>query len=240
MALDLDRIRLIIFDVLGTVVDDAGCATAEFEATIREITGKTGRGAELATGWLRHCDERTRSIAAGRADWLSMDDINYDALVQAAAERHLDLPEPALRRLAGVQQRMIPWPDSVPALRSMSRRYPVVALSNASLATLAEMSRHGSLPWNCVLSGELVHSYKPDPAVYAMALRLLRATPDETLFAAAHPWDLGAAAATGIRTAYITRSVAGGAPSSESFTLTVDDLNGLAERMSAEPPHPVR
>jgi 2-haloacid dehalogenase len=55
----------------------------------------------------------------------------------------------------------------------------------------------------------MVHAYKPDPAVYRLALDRLALDPRRTLMVAAHPWDLRAAAAQGLRTAYIQRASEG-------------------------------
>ena len=101
--------------------------------------------------------------------------------------------------------RLAPWPDSAGALRSLQKVVTVVGLSNADLAQLAGLSRHGGLSWHGLLSGEFVHAFKPDPAVYEMALQLLGARASDVLMVAAHPWDLRAAADHGLATAYVAR-----------------------------------
>ena len=71
----------------------------------------------------------------------------------------------------------MPWPDSAQALRALAGAFTVVALSNAGLAQLADMSAAGGLAWHCVLSAELARAYKPDPAACRLALDLLGLTP---------------------------------------------------------------
>ncbi|WP_223838911.1 HAD-IA family hydrolase [Saccharopolyspora pogona] len=78
-----------------------------------------------------------------------------------------------------------PWPDAAPALRALSGRFTLVALSNATTAMLADIGRRGALPWHCVLSSELVRAYKPGPVVYEMALDLLRVEPEQSMLVAA-------------------------------------------------------
>ena len=58
---------------------------------------------------------------------------------------------------------------------------------------------------DCVLSAELFGKYKPDPAVYQGAARLLGVESDALLMVAAHPSDLAAAQRAGLRTAYVPR-----------------------------------
>jgi 2-haloacid dehalogenase len=75
----------------------------------------------------------------------------------------------------------------------------------------------------------MVHAYKPDPAVYRLALDRLALDPRRTLMVAAHhPWDLRAAAAQGLHTAYIQRAGEGVPEPSDRFDLAVPDLAALA------------
>jgi 2-haloacid dehalogenase len=92
----------------------------------------------------------------------------------------------------------------------------------------------GALTWHCVLSGEMVHAYKPDPAVYRLALDRLALDPRRTLMVAAHPWDLRAAAAQGLHTAYIQRAGEGVPEPSDRFDLAVPDLAALAAGLVIE------
>jgi 2-haloacid dehalogenase len=41
-------------------------------------------------------------------------------------------------------------------------------LSNGNLSMLTGLFAAAGLTWHCVLSGEMVHAYKPDPAVYRL------------------------------------------------------------------------
>jgi 2-haloacid dehalogenase len=74
----------------------------------------------------------------------------------------------------------------------------------------------------------MVHAHKPDPAVYRFALDRLALDPRRTLMVAAHPWDLRAAAAHGLRTAYTERADEGAPEPPDTFDLTVPDLAALA------------
>jgi 2-haloacid dehalogenase len=142
------------------------------------------------------------------------------------------LPAAVLEDLALAGHRLRPWPDSGPALQALARSFTVVALSNASLAQLADMFAAGGLAWHCVLSGELARAYKPDPAVYQLAIRLLGLDPAATMMVAAHPWDLRAAAGHGLRTAYVARPGEGVPGPGDRFDVRVGDLAELAARLA--------
>ena len=59
------------------------------------------------------------------------------------------------------------------------------------------MAKRAGLPWDCVLSSELAHHYKPDPEVYLLAAQLLGLEPHQVMMVAAHNGDLLAAQAVG-------------------------------------------
>jgi 2-haloacid dehalogenase len=89
----------------------------------------------------------------------------------------------------------------------LRRRYVLATLSNGDMALLVNMAKHASLPWDCILSAELVKKYKPAPApeVYQMAASLLDLPTKEVLMVAAHKNDLQAANQAGLRTAFVPR-----------------------------------
>lgn len=222
-------VRTLVFDVLGTVVDERGSIARECAAALAGAQDGAAWAQQLAVAWQEHMDGLLAQVTAGTAPWRPSDALRREALHEAAAALGLaDLPASVLDDLALAGQRLRSWPDSAQALRSLSARYAVVALSNATLAELTGMSAANGLAWHCVLSAALTRAYKPDPAVYQMALDLLQLNPEQTLFVAAHPWDLRAAAGYGMRTAYISRPGEGTPSADDQFDLYATDLAGLA------------
>lgn len=223
-----DDVDVLLFDVLGTVVDEAGSMRAELGAALVAALGEAGaEQSEALTGaWMRRFGELVDSIRAGEP-WRSTDELNGEALADVLRDGPA-LPEAVMRRLALVGHRLLAWPDSAAALCSLSEGYTVVALSNGNLSMLKDLFAGAGLTWHAVLSGELVQAYKPDPAVYRFALDRLALDPRRTLMVAAHPWDLRAAAALGLRTAHIERAGEGEPEPSDTFDLTVGDLASLA------------
>ncbi len=225
----IENIDTLLFDVLGTVVDEAGSMRAELRAALDQQGAGPQDAEALAAAWNRRFEALTGAIREG-APWRSTDDLNAEALADVLRDGP-PLPETAVRRLALAGHRLRPWPDSREALHRLAARFAVVALSNGSLAMLTRLFASAGLTWHCVLSGEMVHAYKPDPAVYQLALDQLALDPQRTLMIAAHPWDLRAAAAHGLRTAYIERAGEGTPESSDTFDLTAPDLGALASRL---------
>jgi 2-haloacid dehalogenase len=115
------------------------------------------------------------------------------------------LNETEISRLNHVWRRLTPWPDVKRGLQRLRQRYVVATLSNGNIALLTHMARHAGLHWDCILSAELFHHYKPDPEVYLGAARLLDLAPHQVMMVAAHNQDLLAARSLGLRTAFIHR-----------------------------------
>ena len=63
------------------------------------------------------------------------------------------------------------------------------------------MAQRAAIPWDFVFSSDVHRGFKPDPAVYQNAIRLLGMAPDEIMLTAAHNNDLIAARKEGIRIA---------------------------------------
>jgi 2-haloacid dehalogenase len=221
-------IRTLVFDVLGTVVDEAGSIAAESASALAAAGADPAQGKQLAEEWARRLDALTALAIAGEIPWRSNDALRRAALHEAAGATDDGLPAGLLDDLATIGHRLTPWPDSAQALHALTRTFTVVALSNADLAQLADISAAGGLAWHCVLSAELARTYKPDPAVYRLALDLLDLDPGQTMMVAAHPWDLRAAAEHGMRSAYVSRPGEGVPAADDHFDIYARDLADLA------------
>ena len=88
-----------------------------------------------------------------------------------------------------------------------------------------------------MLSAQLAASYKPDATVYLTALQLLECQPHEAAMVAAHPSDLKATAALGLRPIFIRRPLEWGPgvqpadPPALAGLLQADGLIRLAEAL---------
>ena len=96
-------------------------------------------------------------------------------------------------------------PDAVPGLRRLRARFILSPLSNGSFAGMLHLARFAGLPWDCIITAENARCYKPRPEVYRTAVTLLGLRADEVMMVAAHNYDLHAARACGLRTAFVPR-----------------------------------
>ena len=107
------------------------------------------------------------------------------------------------------------------------------------MSLLTNMAKRAGLPWDCVISAELFHHYKPDREAYLGCADLLGVAPDELMLVAAHPGDLKAARGAGLQTGYVARPLERGpgheAPGVEpgEFDVVATDFVDLAEQLGA-------
>jgi len=97
------------------------------------------------------------------------------------------------------------WPDFVPGLRRLRRRYVCVSFTILTLSLVIDVSRRNAIDWDAVIACEMLRVYKPRPEAYRSAAKLLEASPGEILMVACHNFDLDAARGEGYRTAFVRR-----------------------------------
>src|SRR3954463_14514901 len=193
-------VRALAFDVFGTVVDWRGSIIREGEL-LGAAKGLKVDWPAFADAWRAGYRPSMDRVARGELPWQSIDQLHrmiLNGLLEKFGIRTLG--EEDIAHLNLVWHRLMPWPDSVAGLNRLRSRYVVSTLSNGNLGLLVEMAKNAGLPWDCVLSGELIQKYKPDPEVYQMAARLLGLELAEVMMVAAHPPDLQAAQRAGLKT----------------------------------------
>jgi 2-haloacid dehalogenase len=234
------EVRVLAFDVFGTVVDWRSSVAAEFAelAARRGMASQAGDGTAFADAWRRRYRPSMDRVQRGELGWTALDDLHRTSLDELLGEFGLgDLGAEERERLNLVWHRLRPWPDSAAGLARLRRRHVLCTLSNGNVALLVDLARYGELPFDCILSAELCRAYKPDPRTYRMVPSLLRVRPEEAMLVAAHTSDLRAAAAEGLRTAFVGRPLEWGAGTSEtevpddSFDVLARDLGDLADRL---------
>ncbi len=233
-----DGMKALIFDVFGTVVD--------WRSTIIREGEELGRTKDLSVDWAAFADAwRSRYVPSmnrvrrGEIPWTNLDDLHRTSLEELLREFGVEgLTEEEKDHLNRVWHRLEPWPDAVAGLAWLKESDLIAPLSNGNVALLANMAKRAGLPWDLILSAELVRHYKPDPETYLMAPGLLDLQPEQVMMVAAHPDDLRAARKNGLRTAYVPRPLEFGPgkeakPPDPSFDLVAHDFVDLARELAA-------
>jgi 2-haloacid dehalogenase len=230
-------IKVLAFDVFGTVVDWRGGVAAEMAAIAKERQ-LTVDAAAFADGWRGKYLPFLNRIRSGEMPWQVLDGVHRASLRELISELSLQsLTEADLDRLVFAWHHLPPWPDAVGGMSRLRSRYVLTTLSNGGMAHLVDLNRAAHLPFDCVLSVELVRTYKPDPRVYRLVPDLLAVRPEESMMVASHSYDLAAAAREGMRTAFVRRPQEWGTGKSEKLDISVDivadDFLDLASQLGA-------
>ncbi|MEU6819035.1 haloacid dehalogenase type II [Streptomyces atriruber] len=222
------EIDAVVFDVLGTLVDEP----AGIRAGIRGLAPSLDDSEveRLLSVWQEHIEREQRSMVEGARPYRASDVLDLEAARLVADAMGVD-DATAVAALAPAARRLPPWPDTVAGLARLAERFPLIGLSNASRSALFGLNAHAGLRWHQALSAEDARSYKPDPAVYRLAVAVSGRPPERLLMVAAHAWDLRAAQQLGLRTAYVARPVGDPPARSDTFDLYADGLADLSEQL---------
>jgi 2-haloacid dehalogenase len=232
-------VKALVFDVFGTVVDWRGSIIAEGRLL--------GRRHDLSVNWAAFADAwragyrpAMARVRSGELPWTTIDALHRMILDGLLAQFGIaNLPQDEIEHFNRAWHRLKPWRDARRGLRELKRHRVIATLSNGNLALLTNMAKFAGLPWDCILSAELFHHYKPDPEVYHGAARLLGLENDEVMMVAAHKDDLFAAKSCGLRTAFVARPRERGpkakpdVSAEPAFDFNASDFIDLARRLEA-------
>lgn len=232
------EVKLLLFDVFGTLVDWHGSIARE----ARDVLGSQGfqvDGAAFATAWRAQYQPAMEEVRSGRIPFCRLDRLHRRNLDIVLRESGLDAVDEATRRHLNLAwHRLDAWSDVTPGLARLRGRYRLAPCSNGNISLMADLARRNSWHWDAIAGAELARDYKPQPAVYLASAQAFDCEPHEAMMVAAHSSDLAAAAAVGLRTAFIARPDEHGPGIGEreatvAVDLEADGLLALAARLGA-------
>ena len=231
--------RALAFDVFGTVVDWRSSIIRELEA-FGETHGVQQDWPAFADSWRAGYAPAMERVRRGDLPWTRIDDLHRmilgDLLDSAGI---VSVSGKDVDELNRAWHRLDPWPDTVSGLTRLKEKFTITTLSNGNVSLLTNMAKRARLPWDCVISAELFHHYKPDPQAYLGCADLLDVPPDQLMLVAAHPGDLRAARSAGLMTAYVGRPLEFGPAGQahriepDEFDIASTDFIDLAEQLGA-------
>jgi len=195
-------VKVLAFDVFGTVVDWHGSIAREINAMNLGVDG----GA-FAAAWRSGYAPAMQRVMSGELGWTLIDDLHRIILDGILERYHIShrFNEQQKRELNKVWHRLDPWPDSVDGLKRLRSKFVTCTLSNGNIGLLTNLAKRANLSWDCILSAEVFRKYKPDPDTYFGVAKVFDVAPSEVMLVAAHNEDLAAARSYGLQTAFIER-----------------------------------
>ena len=232
-------VRALLFDVFGTLFD--------WRTSIVQSLREFGAERAVVCDWEAFVDAWRAAYAPsmdrvrrGETPWRTLDELHGASLRELVVRFELPPLEPSkfewiVRRWHALHA----WPDVRAGLERLRTRYVLGTLSNANVALLIDLMRFTDVRFDVLFSAESFEHYKPDPETYLGAVKMLGLRPQDVMLVAAHASDLQAAAALGLRTAFVERPTEYGAapradrnPTAE-VDIAVRDLGELADALLA-------
>lgn len=238
----MHAVKALIFDVFGTLVDWRESIAREARQALTPL-GLSLDWQGFADAWRAEYQPAMEQVRAGHLPFGKLDALhrrNLDlVLARLAPGACVDEAQRAALNLAW--HRLDAWPDVAQALARLRPRYLMAPCSNGNISLMVDLARRNQLPWDAILGAEIARDYKPKPAVYLSACAALDLAPAQVMMVAAHSSDLAAAAACGLRTAFIARPDEygpgrGEARASVPVDFEASGLRELAEQLLDSPP----
>ena len=232
-------VQALVFDVFGTVVDWRGGVARE-SAPFLARYAPSANPAAFADAWRRRYAPAMEEVRSARRPFTRLDVLHLENLVATLPEFGIDpaaIPPSELEALNLAWRKLDPWPDSVPGLTRLKRRFIIAPLSNGNIRLMLDLAKRAALPWDAILGAEIAQAYKPSPNAYLRNAEALMLEPENVCLVAAHNSDLAAARSCGFRTAFIPRPTEHGPRQTtdlepeEGWDVVADDMDDLANRL---------
>jgi 2-haloacid dehalogenase len=201
----MEQVKALIFDVFGTLVDWRSSIAREARRLLAPL-GVAIDWESFADAWRDQYQPAMEEVRAGHLPFCKLDLLhrrNLDIVLRAFGLDSIDEPTRVDLNLAW--HRLDAWPDVAEGLARLRRSFRLAPCSNGNISLMVDLARRNGFQWDAILGAEFARDYKPKPVVYLSAASAFDAEPEQTMMVAAHSADLAAAAAVGLRTAFIAR-----------------------------------
>ena len=233
----MQDVRALLFDVFGTLVDWRGSIARE----ARELLSSRGVAIDweaFADAWRGQYQPALEEVRSGRRPFNKLDALhrlNLDVVLDRLGLGRID--ESTRSELNLAWHRLDAWPDVTAALARLRTRFRIAPCSNGNISLMVDLARRNGLAWDAILGAEIARDYKPKPVVYLSSAAAFDCEPHQAMMVAAHSSDLAAAAAAGLRTAFVARPDEHGPGRGEArvsvpVDLAVSSLIELADRLA--------
>ncbi|MBB4570991.1 haloacid dehalogenase type II [Rhizobium leucaenae] len=231
---DFKDVKLLGFDVFGTVVDWRG-SVARHVDKVFSSQGIVLDPYKFASDWRSLYQPAMERVRTGERSWVPLDVLNLENLKVTLAYSGVDATRftaQGLNDLNKAWERLAPWPDSVAAIDRLKRKFAVGTISNGHVAGMLWLSKFAELHWDVILGAETAKNYKPRPEVYFRSAESAGLSIEETAMVAAHNDDLEAARGCGMKTVFVRRPTEHGPD--QTTDLVADDECDIAVKDLAE------
>jgi 2-haloacid dehalogenase len=202
---DISAVKALTFDLFGTVLNLGGSLTPY----ISDFLKSKGSDASPEKFWDLW---RYRQRIEQYQDTIMM--LGHSGYLETARRgffwtlksHGVDASREEVKAFMAAWQQLSPFPEVGDALKRLSTKYKLVALSNGEPHFLDHLAKN-RIQWDfdAIISVEVVGAFKPHPGVYRTAARILDLEVGECMMVSANTFDVVGARACGFRGAFVDR-----------------------------------
>jgi 2-haloacid dehalogenase len=200
-----EGVKALFFDVFGTLVDWRTGVASDAELILKPL-GHAIDWIAFADAWRDQYQPAMEEVRSGHIPYTKLDVLHRRSLHKVLARFGVEtLSERQLDQLTLAWHRLDAWQDVPVGLARLRQRFLIAPVSNGNTAIMCDLARRNDFRWDAILGADLARDFKPKPKVYLAAADAFNLRPSECMMCASHSGDLAAAAANGLRTAFIAR-----------------------------------
>jgi len=166
-----------------------------------------GKGKELSSAWrIRQFEYQWLRALSGQ--YVDFWQATEEGLLFAVKQLNLKMSDEKREQLMNAYLNLKPWPDVVPALKSLKdSNIRLAFLSNMTPKMLNTNMHNSGLDefFEHIISTDSAKTYKPDPRAYQLGVDTLKLKREEIAFAAFAGWDVAGAKWFGYPTFWVNR-----------------------------------
>ena len=231
MALSDLQIKSLTFDVFGTILNLADSMTP----SIQRILRKHDVSLDAKHVWnqfrLRQRVEQYQDnlLMLGHSGYLAA---VRRAILYVFRQNKIPFTQQDIDNYIDDWTQLTPFEDALEGLTRLKEKYQLVVLSNGETWFLQHLAKNQiKFEFDTIISVQTVGVFKPHPAVYRTAARILRREPQEVMMISSNAFDVMGARACGFQAAWIKRREGPYEETPYQPTLTVKDFHELAAKL---------
>jgi 2-haloacid dehalogenase len=228
MMLKFDDFEVVTFDCYGTLIDwESGLLKA-----LSPILAT--RGIDIANETLLELYGALETAEESSA-YIIYKDVLKNVLRKMGSQLGFTPAQNELESFSLSVKDWLPFPDTVPALQKLKKRFKLAIISNIDDDLFAASARRLKVDFDWVITAQQVKSYKPSVNNFHSALAIIALPENKILHAAQSLYhDVAPAKSLGLSTVWIHRRVGkegfGATPQSDATPdLTFADLQSFAD-----------
>jgi 2-haloacid dehalogenase len=201
----IDNVTTLTFDIFGTVLDLAGSLVPPASRFLADHHANIDGKAFWAQWRARQRIEQYQDniLMLGHSGYL---ETCRRAFIYSLQSNEIEFEPGDVDDFMDAYQHLLPYEDAAEGLKRLAPRFKLVALSNGEQSYLEHLvDSQIRVDFDAVISVQHAGVFKPHPAVYRTAARMLKLEPAQVMMVAAHSFDILGARACGFRGAYVDR-----------------------------------